>query len=126
MFKAIVRAAVRAARLCRRRRSTSSSMIHAITEPLEARRLMAAPQVVAPPPFPEPGEPLGPEWHFHFEGVPVEGEPGQEVTVSFNQSLTFATGAMTLTNLTTGLEITQVTQRDAEPGPTRAWEVGDI
>jgi hypothetical protein len=93
-----------------------------IQEALESRRLMAAPQVVAPPAFPEPGEPLGPDGHFHFEGWP--DAPAQQVKASFNQSVTLASGAMSLLNLTTGQSISELTQTDSEPGPTRSWTVG--
>ena len=75
--------------------------------------------MIAPPTYPQQGDPVGPDGHFHFEHAPA-----QQVKVSFNESVTLAPGAMSLLNLTTGQTITELTQTDTEPGATRSWTVG--
>ena len=95
------------------------ALVRAVTETLEPRRLMAAPVVEQPPAYPVQGEPVGPDGHLHFEYA-----PGQQVKVDFDQSVTLASNAMSLLNLTTGQPSTQLTQTNPEPGATRTWDVG--
>ena len=100
-------------------RARRRTLVMALAETLEQRRLFAAPHVEQPPAYPAPGEPAGPDGHFHFENA-----PGQQVKVEFDQSVVLASNAMSLLNLTTGQTITELTQTDTEPGPTRTWDVG--
>jgi len=100
-------------------RARRHTLAMALIQTLEQRRLFAAPTVEQPPAYPAPGEPVGPDGHFHFENA-----PSQQVKVAFDQSVTLAADAMSLLNLTTGQTITELTQTDPEPGPTRTWDVG--
>ncbi|MEA2710995.1 MAG: hypothetical protein QOF78_3596, partial [Phycisphaerales bacterium] len=93
-------------------------IVLAVSEVLESRRLMASPQVSLPTqPLPE-DDIQSPNGHFYFEDA-----PGQALNVAFNQSVTLASGAMSLTNLTTAETVTELTQSGS--GATRTWTVGE-
>jgi hypothetical protein len=98
---------------------SSRRIVMAVSETLEPRRLMAAPQVVVPAPFPEPGTPLGPDGHFEFEL-----DPAQKVVAKFDQSVTLASGAMSLTNLTTAEAVTELDQTCSAQDLSYTWTVG--
>ena len=91
------------------------SIVRAVTETLESRRLFAAPTVT------EPQTRLHEEWmplndgHFEFQAGP------QRLDVEFDQSVTVANNALLLTNLTTGTPYTDVAPTAV--GNTHTWTV---
>ncbi|MEA2711495.1 MAG: hypothetical protein QOF78_4096, partial [Phycisphaerales bacterium] len=100
----------------------SRRIVLAVSEVLESRRLMAAPHVNFPT-QPSPEDDIqSPNGHFFFEDETFENQPGQGLKVAFNQSVTLAAGAMTLTNLTTPEKLTELTKSGS--GATHTWKVG--